>query len=392
MKTYFAPPGRSRDDELAREIEAAGNNFVIDEVLHSIGGVIAVLNAHRQIVAVNDGLIEMLGIPHGREILGLRPGEMVHCIHAQEMEAGCGTSRACASCGAAISIVASLATNKAEEATCALTVRNGGKRKDMYFRVRCAPVMHSETRLLLLFLQDISYPQRLAALERVFFHDINNIVATIVNATHILANPEFDEFEDKQRLLETTRSCSVRLANEIQIQRCMSRDDGSAYRLAHDSLPVGQVLQDLEEIFSANDLVNGKRLSFQKEVPPVHLVTDASLLVRVLNNIITNALEATPRNREVRVWVEQLQGKVRFCVWNEAYIVPEVAARVFQRNFSTKAKMGRGYGTYSMKFFGEEILGGEVGFTTSIEEGTTFRFTLENSGDEPRGREGFPSS
>jgi sensor histidine kinase regulating citrate/malate metabolism len=56
-------------------------------------------------------------------------------------------------------------------------------------------------------------------------------------------------------------------------------------------------------------------------------------------------------------------------------VLPEIANRIFQRNFSTKAQAGRGVGTYSMKLFGEKILGGKVSFTSSREDGTVFKFT-----------------
>jgi sensor histidine kinase regulating citrate/malate metabolism len=48
---------------------------------------------------------------------------------------------------------------------------------------------------------------------------------------------------------------------------------------------------------------------------------------------------------------------------------------MFQRSFSTKGS-DRGLGTYSMKLLGERYLHGEVEFTTSQEEGTTFRLIL----------------
>ena len=53
-----------------------------------------------------------------------------------------------------------------------------------------------------------------------------------------------------------------------------------------------------------------------------------------------------------------------------------LALRIFKRNFTTKEQLGHGLGTYSMKFFGEKVLGGLVDFTTSETAGTTFRLTL----------------
>ena len=56
-----------------------------------------------------------------------------------------------------------------------------------------------------------------------------------------------------------------------------------------------------------------------------------------------------------------------------AFFTDGIVPRIFQRNFSTKAEAGRGIGTYSMKLLGEDVLGGEVGFTSSEKDGTVFR-------------------
>ncbi len=92
--------------------------------------------------------------------------------------------------------------------------------------------------------------------------------------------------------------------------------------------------------------------------------------------MVVNALEATDENGSVEVWVEQKESWLSFCVWNDKAIDEDVARRIFQRNFSTKAEDGRGIGTHSMKLFGEKILGGKVEFTTSVGSGTIFRFSL----------------
>ena len=92
--------------------------------------------------------------------------------------------------------------------------------------------------------------------------------------------------------------------------------------------------------------------------------------------MVTNALEETIEGDEVRMWVETSQERITFSVWNRKNIPADIAKRIFQRNFSTKLEHGRGLGTYSMKLFGEDILGGRVDFTTSEKEGTIFRFSL----------------
>ena len=67
---------------------------------------------------------------------------------------------------------------------------------------------------------------------------------------------------------------------------------------------------------------------------------------------------------------------MRIAVHNGEVIPPEVQARIFQRSFSTKARHGRGLGTYSMKLFGERHLGGEVSFKSTPQAGTEFAIVL----------------
>ena len=120
----------------------------------------------------------------------------------------------------------------------------------------------------------------------------------------------------------------------------------------------------------------GRILDLPDDPPAVTVSTDASLLMRVLCNMILNALEATPLGGRVRFRIELTPAEVSFSVWNAEAIPAEMVHRLFVRNFSTKSGPGRGVGTYSMKLFGEQILGGRISFTTSTEEGTTFTFVL----------------
>jgi signal transduction histidine kinase len=109
--------------------------------------------------------------------------------------------------------------------------------------------------------------------------------------------------------------------------------------------------------------------------------TDASLFMRVLANMLTNALEATGEGGEVRAWCSGgeaagLPWACEFHVHNEAVMPRNVAIHVFQRSFSTKAHSGRGLGTYGMKLLGERYLGGAVSFVSREGEGTIFSLRL----------------
>jgi K+-sensing histidine kinase KdpD len=371
MNTFFAPAERANEEQLAAEIKFVSKNPVMEGLLRSIHGLLAVLDEHRQIIAVNDSFLQVLGIDDPSGTLGLRPGEVLECVHAQDEPAGCGTTAFCSTCGAAIAIVSSLEQDEPVERTCALSANSqDGKLQDIALSVRSVPIKLENQRYLLLFLQDISEQERRAALERTFFHDIGNILCMLCGASELLYG------DVPSDLSKSVHTASLRLAQEVQVQRCLSQGTSCDFRLTWQDSTTGQVMEEIESFFASHPVAHEKNLDVSKDCPDVPIRTDMSLLLRVLCNMIINAFEATVSNGVVKVWTEHEGGELSFNVWNAQEIPQDVAMRMFQRNFSTKEQAGRGFGTYSMKLFGESILGGQVSFTTSKEGGTAFKLIL----------------
>jgi signal transduction histidine kinase len=371
MHSYFASPERTDQKTLAAEINFAGRNPVISGLLSSVGGLLAVLDEHRQIVALNDGFLQMLDIEDPASILGLRPGEALGCVHAHEEPGGCGTSKFCSSCGAAIAIVSSLTQNEPAERICALSaVRKDGKETDAALLIRSRPLLIEGQRFLLLFVQDVTKEQRRAALERTFFHDINSMLGLLAGAAELMAE------ENRSPLTETVRRTSMRLSKEVAVHRYLLQDQSAVCEPTWSELPAAEILDELRSFSAIYAAAYQKEIVFPEQVPPVSVRTDLSLLLRVVCNMITNALEAS-ENGGVKVWLEEHEdSQISFCVWNGQEIPPETARRIFQLHFSTKSVTGRGIGTYSMKLIGEKLLGGKVSFSSSASEGTVFRFTV----------------
>jgi signal transduction histidine kinase len=139
---------------------------------------------------------------------------------------------------------------------------------------------------------------------------------------------------------------------------------------------LGDILKEIQNVFSNHVKAGNKQLILPDPPPQIHINTDFSLIIRILVNMVSNAFEATHEGGQVRITLDLTPENISFYIWNEGYIPDNIARRIFQRNFSTKNGMGRGLGTYSMKYFGEKVLGGEVDFVTSLTDGTLFRFTL----------------
>ncbi|MBI5571165.1 MAG: HAMP domain-containing histidine kinase [Desulfomonile tiedjei] len=377
MDTYFAPAERCSDEELREQVEIVSRNPVIDGLLKFTSGLLAILDEHRQILAVNASLLEMLGIEDTSAVLGLRPGEAIYCVHADEGPGGCGTAIACSSCGAAIAIVTTLANDTPTERTCAATVKREGQEIDVCFQVRCVPIKFDGRRFLLLFLQDITSQQKWVSLERVFFHDIMNILNGVIGTTELMTLDGCD-----QDLVEILGELAVQLKNEIAIQRVLSDTKHQGYELARQRVTTGQVVKGIRNVFANHPVAESKSFTIIVPFPDLSVNTDYSLLLKVLVNMLTNAFEATDTNGEVRFRIDRGEKTVSFSVWNKLPIPENVRPRIFQRHFTTKTGAGRGIGTFSMKLCGEDLLGGKVSFTTSEDEGTTFSLTLPSTEPE----------
>lgn len=373
--THYAPAVRSEPDELQAELTYIEHDPVMDALLRAMAGLVAVVNENREVLALNTRFLEYLGVKDPSVVLGLRLGEAVGCVHSHQPPDGCGTTEYCSTCGAAIAQVTSLATGHPVERTCAIELEHPVNGSDqLYFRVQACPIQRGDRRLLLIFLQDISEEQQRAALDRTFFHDVKNTICAVLTASEFLAE---DKTRPDAKIAATLALSARRLAREIELQRCLADMALHTFEPALSLVPIGAVMEEVARMCETRREASGRKI----EVRPVPagaplLSTDPTLLMRVIQNMTLNALEATPRGGVVKLWAEIAAGAVEYCVWNEAVIPSDVALRVFQRSFSTKSAQGRGLGTFSMKLIGERMLGGVVSFTSAAGKGTCFRFRL----------------
>jgi K+-sensing histidine kinase KdpD len=373
VDTYFATPQRSDNEELLRQIDAATNNPIVDGIMCLVGGLIAVLNQNRQIVTANHRMLEALGVSHPSEITGLRPGEVLGCIYADETPSGCGTSAHCVTCGAAVAIVATLGTQGPVDNTCSITIEKQGQQFDLFFNIHASTFKLGKERFVLIFLQDMTRQQQQAALERAFFHDIKNTIMGLLNASEILSRAPSHETAE---MVDHIFHLSKRLSKEVELQRHLKNKEDVVFGISHESFQVDAFLKEMQKAVSHHPSKKSNRLKITNSTPGIVLKTDLSLLMRVMANMLINAFEADESDQEVLLNVNAQGDEVVFSVWNHTQIHPSIRRRIFQRNFSTKNELGRGLGTYSMKLIGEQLLGGRVYFESEHEKGTRFYLAL----------------
>lgn len=373
-ETHFAGAERKSKKELKSELETLLNNRLISEMLYLLSGVVMVINDERQILTANQAFLNMTGVDSAEALLGMRPGEALGCIHAHKGPGGCGTAEVCASCGAALAIVTSQCTDKPVERYCALSVQKQEGLQNLYLRVIATPVSLPDTEsLVLVCFQDVTAEHRWANLDKIFYHDVNNLITALSSLTQLISMNGAENGE--QKYLDRLQNICDRLAQEVSVQQLLTHERGKGVVLHHRSVPVGEILAELGAIYSTHPKALHRRISLPHDGKG-QILSDPGLVVRIVGNMITNALEATEEGGEIIVSIRYRDKTVGFEVWNEQYIPLSIQQRIFQRHFSTKEGFERGLGTFAMKLLGEEILGGKVAFTSSPGKGTVFTLWL----------------
>lgn len=377
-KTFFAPAGRETADQLARASATIAQTPLLNETLNAMPHMVMVLNSKRQIVAANEALLNILGVPAG-QVLGKRPGEAVDCIRAAEGPDGCGTARHCATCGAAEAVLTSQDTRQKVVRECRILARTPNGTAPMDLRVTATPFQLGGECFIVAAVEDISHVKRLTVLQRTFFHDILNTAGCIQGYARYLSHEAPDETEICQRL----STLAEQIVAEIQAQRDLLAAESGDYQVQPESVQVRPLLEDLCVRYGRHPVAQDRNLTLGPCWNGA-LVSDEALLLRVLGNMVKNALEATPPGGTVTIACADTGDEVAFTVHNAAVMPEKVQLQIFQRSFSTKGESGRGIGTYSMKLFGEHYLAGRVGFTSVEPQGTTFYLTLPQRPDISR--------
>jgi hypothetical protein len=103
----------------------------------------------------SDNVLELVPGKTMNQLVGLRPGEALGCIHAYECASGCGTSQFCHQCGTVRVILAGLAGHRHMQ-ECRLTRRIDGRDASLDLRVLATPLLLNNERFTLLAVANIS--------------------------------------------------------------------------------------------------------------------------------------------------------------------------------------------------------------------------------------------
>jgi signal transduction histidine kinase len=367
LATQYAPAERAAPEYLQEQARRFREHPLLQTILDGLPELVVILNEWRQIVFANGVILQALEAPDLETVLGLRPGEALHCIRARLTAGGCGTTEFCTTCGAVEAILLSLqGAQTARE--CRILYENEGEVEAMDLLVWATPLEFNRERFTMFVVTDIGHEKRRRVLERLFFHDIANITSGLLGFAELLQ--EADAAESVRFSQEIVR-LAERLISEISAQRELLAAENKELQVNPGRINSLAFLREIVNLYTHHEAAQDRHLHLDPEAADVSLESDPTLLGRVIGNMVKNALEACDPGDTVTLGCRAAAGGVEFWVHNPNFIPRKVQLQVFQRSFSTKAK-DRGLGTYSMKLLSERYLQGKVRFKSSREEGTVF--------------------
>ena len=152
--TFFAPAKREPIIVLHRQAGQLGRAPLTRSLLNASLSYLFLLNAQRQIVMASENVLELVPGKTMDDIVGLRPGEALGCVHANDCASGCGTTQICRTCGV-VRVILSGLEGRRDMQECRLTRVIKGREAFLELRVLATPLVQDRQRFTLLAVEKI---------------------------------------------------------------------------------------------------------------------------------------------------------------------------------------------------------------------------------------------
>jgi len=139
----------------------------------------------------------------------------------------------------------------------------------------------------------------------------------------------------------------------------------------NETFSLYQLLDSVVNLYANNG--ENTEVTFISTVENATISADKNQMNRVFNNLIKNAIQAIPYDKEGKVDVHLTEKENSYIIRitdNGTGIADEMKNKIFTPNFTTKTA-GMGLGLAMVKNIIENS-GGEIWFETSLDKGTSF--------------------
>lgn len=370
LDSFAAPADRDSTDRVRLQYEIFNKDQVYRQIINLMPNMVMVLNDKRQIIFANRAVLDQFD---GEDnVIGARVGEIFSSVNSSEMGADCGTAKNCRYCGSLRAQVKAIEGIESEEEW-HLTYKSRGRLESKEFRINASPLEKEGQHFVFYVLTEIEDEKRRQVMERVFLRDVLNTAVALRGYSNLSQAAGLDE-ETLKGFSNRVDDLACQIVDEISWHGDLLAAERDQLVLRLSEINSLDLTRKLAKRFHQSDF-KGISIVVDDDTTDTRMVTDETILLRVLGNILKNALEASVPGEQVTIGCRQEEKGVCFWVNNPAYLSEEIRLRIFNRSYSTKGK-GRGIGTYSAKYLTEKYLGGQVTVESQRTQGTTFSVYL----------------
>ncbi len=280
--------------------------------------IIIIVDSERRIQKINHHGASFVGRPR-EELLGLRGGEALRCVHALDDPRGCGFGEACESCTVRNTVLETIETGRQHQSVeVEMTFDREGREERRNLLLYTNPITVSGERQVMVILQDVTerrrmeaqiqQQQRLATVGRLaagIAHDFRNLLTTILLYAQMdrhRADVPPKVADDLEIIVGECDRATV-LVQQIL-------DFSSRAMIERESLDLGTFVPDVvnnvlrRTIPESIDLHVSTGPSKGDNLCVVH--ADPSRIHQVLLNLALNARDAMPAGGELRLSLSTL--------------------------------------------------------------------------------------
>ncbi len=211
-------------------------------------------------------------------------------------------------------------------------------------------------------------------------HDMRSLLIGITGFSNLLISRTTLD-ETQMEYCNQIQQCSIQLENMVNTYLDITNMEQEAFQLERSKFNVLNAVRQSRRAlrFLADEKNVEMSLIFNKKIAAKDdvLVYEGNrmYLQNAINNLLKNAIEASPQDRRVKIKIKDIGKSVTIGIHNWGTVPKDIRETFFEKYASSGKKGGVGLGTY-MAYLVVTAHKGQIDFVSSDEEGTEVLMTL----------------